>query len=68
MLNVSMVTALLWFHVASMSCTIVMTASWADLPEIPPYCVEGNRLYLAAIYDSLLAWNLSSVFPRTSRS
>src|SRR5258708_8170766 len=68
MLNVSMVTTLLWFQAASMSCMIVMTASWADLPKIPLYCVEGNRLCLAAMYDSLLAWILSRVFPSTSNS
>ncbi len=47
MLNVSIVTALLWFQVALMSWVTVITASWADLPLIPLYWVEGKSLYLA---------------------
>src|SRR5258708_16271615 len=66
--NVSIVTALSWFHAASISCDIAIMASWADLPLIPPYWVDGNNLYLAAKYQSLQACILSRVLPRTSRS
>src|SRR5258708_1876434 len=66
MSKVSIDTALLWFHAALMSCMIIMTASWADLLEILPYWVEGNKLYLAARYANLLACILSSVLPNTS--
>ena len=66
--NVSMVVAWSWFHAASMLWTMARTVSWADLPAILPYWVEGNRWYLAARYESLWAWILSSIFPRTSNS